>query len=103
MPKRQPDLKQDEGYQAAAAGLGAERNPYPQGTMRFDDWRRGWQIHAIERRIERDHAISPAEVGERLADNPHPRGTIRYEQWRDAWLVKQFHRRRARRDHPDEA
>jgi hypothetical protein len=95
-----PDREEEEGYRAAQAGSGLDRNPYPPGTMRFDDWRRGWQIRHIETRIERDRTVTPDEVGESLADNPHPRGTIRYEQWRDAWQVKQFRLRRARRTRP---
>lgn len=35
----------DEGYLAAKAGASFTENPYPTGTMRHDDWRRGWWTH----------------------------------------------------------
>ena len=34
----------DEGYRAAEAGQRLLENPYPCGTIRHDDWRRGWHI-----------------------------------------------------------
>jgi hypothetical protein len=34
--------QEDEGYLAAAAGCKLTENPYPSGTLRYDDWRRGW-------------------------------------------------------------
>jgi hypothetical protein len=34
----------DEGYMAAERGVSVGENPYPAGTLRYDDWRRGWRI-----------------------------------------------------------
>jgi hypothetical protein len=36
--------QEDEGYLAAEAGKSLTENPYPPGTLRYDDWRRGWCI-----------------------------------------------------------
>lgn len=94
---RDPHQEEDEGYLAAAAGLGLERNPYPSGTMRFDDWRRGWHIKQDEMRVDRDHPAFAVEAGKTLDDNPHPKGTIRYEEWRRAWLVKHASAKRSLR------
>jgi hypothetical protein len=38
----------DEGYLGAAAGLSILDNPYPYGTIRHEDWRRGWQAKSDE-------------------------------------------------------
>ena len=38
----------DEGYRAAEAGQSLGENPYPSGTIRHDDWRRGWHIKSGE-------------------------------------------------------
>ncbi len=50
----------DEGYRAAAAGLHLSENPYPSGTLRYDDWRRGWCTRNDDAqraaRLERDRA-----------------------------------------------
>jgi ribosome modulation factor len=47
----------DEGYLASAAGLSVFANPYPGGTIRHDDWLRGWRIrrdeHARATRLNR--------------------------------------------------
>jgi len=92
-----PDREEDEGYLAAQAGLAAEQNPYPSGTLRFDHWRRGWHIANMEARIDQEHPGITIKSNAMLTDNPHPRGTIRYEEWRDVWHVKQAKARRARR------
>jgi hypothetical protein len=34
--------QEDEGYLAAGAGVRLAENPYPAGTLRYEDWRRGW-------------------------------------------------------------
>lgn len=94
---RDPDQEEDAGYLAAQAGRAVDQNPYPPGTLRFDHWRRGWQIAQLEARIEQDHPEVAVDANARLADNPHPRGTIRYEEWREVWQVKQARAKRARR------
>jgi hypothetical protein len=45
------DGQEDEGYLAAEAGRGLSANPYPSGTIRHDNWRRGWCIrhHEVQR------------------------------------------------------
>ncbi|MFL5282989.1 MAG: hypothetical protein ACJ8AW_18850 [Rhodopila sp.] len=97
MEGRNPDQEEDEGYLAAQAGLAADQNPYPSGTLRFDHWRRGWQIAQLEARIEQEHPDVSVDNNALLTDNPHPRGTIRYEEWREVWHAKQAKARRARR------
>jgi hypothetical protein len=42
--------QEDEGYLAAEAGRGVLENPYPYGTIRYEDWRRGWHIKSDEAR-----------------------------------------------------
>jgi hypothetical protein len=53
----------DEGYLAAEAGYGLSENPYPNGTIRHEDWRRGWRMKNDEIRravrLGRDKARSP--------------------------------------------
>ncbi|MEA2741213.1 MAG: hypothetical protein QOH05_4520 [Acetobacteraceae bacterium] len=50
--------QEDEGYLAAEAGQAATANPYPYGTIRYEDWRRGWHIKTEEtqRAIRLDRA-----------------------------------------------
>ena len=38
----------DEGYLAAEDGQNMAQNPYPAGTLRHDDWRRGWCLKSQE-------------------------------------------------------
>lgn len=92
-----PDREEDEGYLAAQAGVAADQNPYPSGTLRFVHWRHGWQIAQQEAHIDREHPGMSVDVNATLADNPHPLGTIRYKQWREVWQVQQAKARRARR------
>ena len=40
--------QEDEGYLAAEAGRSLGENPYPSGTLRHDDWRRGWCLKTQE-------------------------------------------------------
>jgi hypothetical protein len=95
MISRDPDVVEDEGYVAAENGLGLEQNPYPSGTLRHADWRRGWQTRQTERRTDQDPFALSVDPGKTLADNPHPKGTIRFEEWRRALLLKQSQARRA--------
>jgi hypothetical protein len=48
VPLGQGQGEDDEGYLAAAAGKNFAENPYPSGTLRYDDWRRGWCIRNEE-------------------------------------------------------
>jgi hypothetical protein len=92
-----PHKEEDEGYLAAAAGLGLSANAYPSGTIRYEHWRRGWRTWNDEasRAIRlgtgnghEDEGYQAAETGKILADNPYPCGTIRYEHWRRGWRIK---------------
>lgn len=90
-----PHKEEDEGYLAAEAGLPVSRNPYPRGTIRFEEWTRGWQIKTDETRRDKGDGYLAAESGLALSENPHPRGTIRYADWRDGWQIRNAERRRA--------
>lgn len=83
-----PHKEEDEGYLAAEAGQIATENPYPRGTIRYEEWRRGWQIKRDESIREDDEGYLAAASGKTLSDNPYPRGTIRYEEWRCGWQIK---------------
>jgi hypothetical protein len=97
MTSNNPHKEEDEGYLAAEAGRGAAENPYPRGTIRFEQWRAGWQIKRNETQSETNDGYVAAEAGQSLSANPHPRGTIRYEQWRVGWQIKQGETERALR------
>jgi hypothetical protein len=89
--------EEDEGYLAAEAGQAVSSNPYPRGTIRYEEWTRGWQIKIAESRLEKDDGYRAAEAGASLAANPHPRGTIRHAEWRKGWQVKSAAMQRAAR------
>jgi ribosome modulation factor len=90
-----PHKEEDEGYLAAEAGRSVSENPYPRGTIRYEEWRRGWQVKRDETLREGDEGYLAAESGQNLSDNPYPRGTIRYEEWRCGWQVKRDEIQRA--------
>jgi ribosome modulation factor len=92
-----PHKEEDEGYLAAEAGQSHVENPYPRGTIRYEEWRRGWQIKRDEAKREGDEGYMAAEAGRSQGDNPYPRGTIRYEEWRCGWQVKRDEIQRALR------
>src|SRR5580692_13045000 len=83
-----PHKEEDEGYLAAESGLRLTENPYPRGTIRHVEWRRGWQIKREETRKEEDEGYVAATAGQSITGNPYPRGTIRYDQWRRGWQIK---------------
>lgn len=87
--------EEDEGYLAAETGHRLSDNPYPRGTIRCDDWRRGWHIKHDEAHLDEHQGYLGAETGQRLSENPYPRGTIRYEQWRRGWHIKHDETQRA--------
>lgn len=95
MPSCDPHKEEDEGYLAAESGLHFSRNPYPRGTIRHEEWRRGWQIKADETRREKGEGYLAFEAGRSLAQNPYPRGTIRYAEWRAGWQLKNDEAQRA--------
>lgn len=84
-----PHKEEDEGYLAAEAGRGASENPYPRGTIRYEQWRAGWQTKRNETQNRTNDGYVAAVAGQSLSANPHPRGTIRYEEWRVGWQIKQ--------------
>lgn len=90
-----PHKEEDEGYLAAKNGLRLSDNPYPRGTIRYAEWRRGWQIKKEEIQKEKDEGYMAAKAGRRLSDNPYPRGTIRYDEWRRGWHLKSDETQRA--------
>lgn len=92
-----PHKEEDEGYLGAEAGVAPARNPYPRGTIRHEEWLRGWQIKTDETWREKDEGYLAAEAGTSLGDNPHPRGTIRFSEWRRGWQVKTAEMQRAAR------
>jgi ribosome modulation factor len=85
---RNPYKEEDEGYLAAEAGRSLTDNPYPRGTIRYEEWRRGWQTRRDQAERQLDEGYLAATNGQSLSDNPHPRGTIRYQEWRHAWQLK---------------
>jgi hypothetical protein len=89
--------EEDEGYLAAEAGRGASENPYPRGTIRFEQWRSGWQIRRNETQSKTNEGYVAAVAERSLSANPHPRGTIRYEEWRVGWQIRQGETERALR------
>ena len=62
-----PHREEDEGYLAAEAGQGSTDNPYPRGTIRYEEWRRGWQI----KRDETQRAIRLADSRRGPKNAPH--------------------------------
>lgn len=84
-----PHKEEDEGYLAAEAGIRLAANPYPRGTIRHDEWRRGWHIKRDANLLVNHEGYLAAEAGKSLAENPHPRGTLRFDQWRRSWRLKQ--------------
>ena len=61
-----PHKEEDEGYMAAAAGLGLPENPYPRGTIRFEEWRCGWQTRHDE--IQRSQRLGKTRDGCELSN-----------------------------------
>ncbi len=105
-----PHKEEDEGYLAADAGKAISANPYPSGTLRYDDWRRGWRIRTEESRRpvklgeghgQDDEGYLAAAEGKALADNPHPSGTMRYDDWRRGWCTRTASVQRNLRLHKD--
>jgi len=94
---RCPHKEEDEGYLAAEAGQAMSRNPYPRGTIRFEEWLRGWQIRIEESRQDKGEGYLAAEAGLALSQNPYPRGTIRFAEWRTGWQIRTDAARRAMR------
>jgi len=92
-----PHKEEDEGYLAAEAGENLGGNPYPRGTIRYEEWARGWQIRCDETRCGKGEGYLAAEAGLSLTRNPHPRGTIRYAEWRADWQIQNAARQRALR------
>ena len=90
-----PHKEEDEGYLAAEAGQKINENPYPRGTIRHKEWRRGWQIKNDVTHKEENEGFQAAAAGHGLSDNPYPRGTIRYDEWRRGWHIKSDETRRA--------
>ncbi len=71
------------------------RNPYPKGTIRHEEWRKGWQIKKDETRRDKGEGYLAAEAGQPLAQNPYPRGTIRFAEWRSGWQLRNEETQRA--------
>jgi hypothetical protein len=92
-----PHKEEDEGYLAAESGRDINGNPYPRGTIRYEEWRRGWQIKRDETMREGSEGYLAAAAEQGASANPHPRGTIRYEEWRCGWQAMHNQVQRARR------
>jgi hypothetical protein len=95
VPSCNPHKEEDEGYLAAESGSNIARNPYPKGTIRHEEWRRGWQIKKDETRRDKGEGYLAAEAGQPLAQNPYPRGTIRFAEWRSGWQLRNEETQRA--------
>ena len=83
-----PHKEEDEGYLAAESGRKLAENPYPRGTIRYSEWRRGWHLWRAVTLQEENDGYLAAQSGQGLSQNPFPRGTIRYDQWRRGWQKK---------------
>jgi hypothetical protein len=103
-----PHKEEDEGYLAAEAGKRLSDNIYPCGTIRHEQWRRGWRIKNQEARNsirlgngqgQDDEGYLAAASGRGVFENPYPGGTIRYEDWLRGWHVKNDEAERAVRLH----
>jgi hypothetical protein len=101
-----PHKEEDEGYLAAAAGRSLAENLYPCGTIRHEDWRRGWHIKSSQRQRainlgegngQEDEGYLAAGKGQNASSNPYPYGTIRFEDWRRGWTIRNDELQRARR------
>ncbi|HEY0184886.1 MAG TPA: hypothetical protein VGC09_18955 [Rhodopila sp.] len=92
-----PHKEEDEGYLAAESGLSPAANPYPCGTIRYEEWRRGWLCKREATESKDNDGYLAAEAGRSLSENPYPPGTIRYEQWRRGWHVRHDESQRALR------
>ena len=92
-----PHKEEDEGYLAAETGKGQTENPYPRGTIRFEEWRRGWQIKRNQVHTEESEGYQAAEAGLQLSENPHPKATIRYQEWKRGWQTRHGEQQRAAR------
>jgi len=90
-----PHKEEDEGYLAAEIGRKLSDNPYPRGTIRHAEWRRGWQIKRDAVRQEENDGYLAAERGQNPHQNPHPGGTIRYDEWRRGWQRRSDETQRA--------
>jgi hypothetical protein len=90
-----PHKEEDEGYLAAEAGQRVSDNPYPRGTIRYDEWRRGWHIKSDKIQQEKQEGYLAAKAGQKLSNNPYPRGTIRYDEWRRGWHTRSDEDQRA--------
>jgi hypothetical protein len=95
VPAFNPHKEEDEGYRAAEAGRRLLDNPYPRGTIRFEEWRRGWHIQRDNKQKEEAEGHVAAESGLKQSANPYPKGTIRYEHWRQGWQKKNEETQRA--------
>jgi hypothetical protein len=92
-----PHKEEDEGYLAAETGNALSDNPYPRGTIRFEEWRRGWQIKRNQAHTEESEGYKAAEAGLQLSENPHPKATIRYQEWKRGWQTRHGELQRAAR------
>jgi hypothetical protein len=90
-----PHKEEDEGYLAAESGQHLSGNPYPRGTIRYEEWRRGWHHKNNEIKKQEGEGYLAAEAGQSLTANPYPKGTIRFADWRRGWQTKSDERRRA--------
>ena len=97
VPPCNPHKEEDEGYLAAKDGRPLATNPYPRGTIRYEQWRLGWQCRTDAALRMKDEGYLAAETGKSLTENPHPRGTIRYSDWRSSWQIRQAEMQRANR------
>ena len=97
VPSCSPHKEEDEGYLAAEAGLKLATNPYPRGTIRHEEWRKGWQIKMDEPRRDKGEGYVAAAAGHSLAQNPYPKGTIRFAEWRSGWQLRNEEMQRAMR------
>ncbi len=56
-----PYKEEDEGYLAAESGRRLSENPYPGGTIRYNDWQQGWQVKSDEAHTDEHEGYLAAE------------------------------------------
>ncbi len=65
-----PHKEEDEGYLAAESGRKLSENPYPRGTIRYSEWRRGWHLWRAVTLLEENDGYLAAQSGQGVSSEP---------------------------------